>query len=1027
MTMIDEYLKLQDKYQKKYGEKTIVLYECGQFFEIYGVVNNEVKLGNIYEIADITNLSVSKKNNKYGPITKKNPLMAGFPNHSFEKWKNILLKNNYTIIKIEQDSHGKKNPSRNITEIISPGINIETKSFTNNLMSIFLEEINSNGNSMLFAGVSSIDILTGENTVYEIDPKVDDFNYTLDEIFRFIQSYNPNEIIINCENITLDQKYIINYLEITNYNVHFNYYKASTYLIKNKYKTEFLNKLFKNHGMLHVEEYINLEKKYFGLASYIYLLQFTYEHNETIIVNLSKPKIWDKTDHLILSYDSINQLNVIPNKNLKFNTKIDSLWNLIDKTSTSLGKRLLKEYIINPILSISELNKRYLLIDIFLKKKADTLIFITLEKLLEQIFDIERLHRRMAVGMLNPLSFSNLDISYQYIIKIINTINSYNDDTLNALLPNKEIITTFNEFIFDYNSKLNMNIINRFTLSNLRKSIFKENIYDDIDKLQKKIDTCLSFFTKLSIFISNKIDTNKQVVDIKENDRDGHYFSTSKKRAQLFKSNIQNIHEIKIKLDNNIEVIVPVNSIQYKIFSSYTKMYCPQIKNYSEQLHFYQEKMKRLCTTKFNELLITYNSKYSQILKHIVHFIAFIDVIKSNAKTAFKYGYKKPTIINKHNSKSYIEATDLRHPIIEQINTELEYIPNNVNLGININGMLLYGVNAVGKSSYMKSVGLSIIMAQAGMFVPANYFNYYPYKYIFTRISGNDNIFKGQSTFAVEMSELRSILKRANKNSLVLGDELCSGTETVSGLAIVASGVITLDKRNCSFIFATHLHKLSSMNRIILLDKVQNFHMETIYNKETQKLIYNRKIKSGSGNAIYGLEVARAMDLDIEFITLANNIRKEILGINIKLLTNKTSQYNSKIIMDLCKVCGEKATEVHHIKPQLCSDQHNMIGNHHQNVAHNLIQLCHICHQNVENGTLHIDGYIMTTKGKEPKLQTKQKKKRKKKYTDNEIDIIFNYKNIETNNICRTQKLLELNNNIKVSYTTIRKIWNKVY
>ena len=185
--------------------------------------------------------------------------MAGFPNHSFEKWKNILLKNNYTIIKIEQDSHGKKNPSRNITEIISPGINIETKSFTNNLMSIFLEEINSNGNSMLFAGVSSIDILTGENTVYEIDPKVDDFNYTLDEIFRFIQSYNPNEIIINCENITLDQKYIINYLEITNYNVHFNYYKASTYLIKNKYKTEFLNKLFKNHGMLHVEEYIYLK------------------------------------------------------------------------------------------------------------------------------------------------------------------------------------------------------------------------------------------------------------------------------------------------------------------------------------------------------------------------------------------------------------------------------------------------------------------------------------------------------------------------------------------------------------------------------------------------------------------------------------------------------------------------------------------------------------------------------------------------------------------------------------------------
>merc|ERR1711871_536022 len=116
-----------------------------------------------------------------------------------------------------------------------------------------------------------------------------------------------------------------------------------------------------------------------------------------------------------------------------------------------------------------------------------------------------------------------------------------------------------------------------------------------------------------------------------------------------------------------------------------------------------------------------------------------------------------------------------------------------------------------------------------------------PYKYLFTRISGNDNIFKGQSTFAVEMSELRSILKRVNRNSLVLGDELCSGTETISGLAIVAAGVITLEKSDCSFIFATHLHQLSKMKKINNLKRVENYHMETIYDNVKGKLIYNRK------------------------------------------------------------------------------------------------------------------------------------------------------------------------------------------
>ena len=1034
MPLIEDYIDLQLKYEKKYGDKTIVLYECGQFFEIYGVVNEEENFGKIYDISELTNLSVSKRSDKYAPVSRKNPLMAGFPNHSFEKWKDILLKHNYTVIKIEQDSHGTKDPERKITEIISPGINMDCTFFSNNLMSIYIEQINNilNNTPITFAGISVIDITTGDNSVYEIKSDKNDNDYVLEEIFRVVQTYNPNEIIINTENCSLSKEDIIKYLEIENRNIHYNNYKDSKFLLENKYKLEFLDKLFPKQNMINSIEYVDLDKSYWGLSSYIYLLQFAYEHNESIIKKLTKPKIWDSTKYLTLSYDSINQINVVPNKNLQIKSKFDSLWNLLDKTSTCLGKRQLKDNILNPIISITELEKRYNLIESMLKEYNDTKTYLQLEKYLEKIFDIERMHRKMTIGILNPGSFINLDISYSYIKDIIQLINKIDNQNINSTLPNNDTINKFYEFIDDYNKKLNMNAINGCTLSNMKMSIFKNGVYSKIDELQIKIDNCYNFFDKMSEYIADKLSIDKSNIEIKYSEKEGHYYSSTKKRIELFKHSIKSESILKLNDSNNSQI--NTSTIEYKNSTSVSKIFSPEIKSYSEKLSFYQEKMMKLSLVYFQELLYDYDSKYNDTLKKIVEFISYVDFIKSNARSAFEYKYSKPIIHNKFNDKSYIKSNNLRHPIIEKINTKLEYIPNDVDIGSSINGMLLYGVNAVGKSSYMKSIGLSIIMAQAGLYVPADTFEYYPYKRIFTRISGNDNIFKGQSTFAVEMSELRSIIKRADANTLVLGDELCSGTETVSGLSIVAAGVITLQQKQCSFIFATHLHQLSSMNRLKELQNVKNYHMETIYDEENDKLIYNRKLKDGPGNAIYGLEVAKAMDLDKEFINLANSIRQEVLEIDEKIILKKTSIYNNSIVMDKCRICKVKnATETHHIKPQKIADKNNMIDNHHKNIEHNLIPLCHECHQSVENGDLEITGYYQTTLGREVKFkkisddEASIKKKKKKKYNDDQIKVIFSYKTPDFKNISLTKKLLEKNNSISVSTTIIKKIWNNTY
>jgi DNA mismatch repair ATPase MutS len=186
-----------------------------------------------------------------------------------------------------------------------------------------------------------------------------------------------------------------------------------------------------------------------------------------------------------------------------------------------------------------------------------------------------------------------------------------------------------------------------------------------------------------------------------------------------------------------------------------------------------------------------------------------------------------------------VDAKKLRHCLIEQFQTNEIYVTNDIILGDNkTDGMLLYGTNAVGKTSFIRALGIAVILAQAGLYVPCSEFNFKPYKYIFTRIIGNDNIFKGLSTFAVEMSELRTILRLMNENSLVLGDELCSGTETMSAISIFIAGIQQLHRCGSSFIFATHLHEIVYFEEITSLSKLVQKHMAVVYDKENDALVY---------------------------------------------------------------------------------------------------------------------------------------------------------------------------------------------
>jgi DNA mismatch repair protein MutS len=290
--------------------------------------------------------------------------------------------------------------------------------------------------------------------------------------------------------------------------------------------------------------------------------------------------------------------------------------------------------------------------------------------------------------------------------------------------------------------------------------------------------------------------------------------------------------------------------------------------------------------------------------------------------------------------------------LIENIQQSELYVANDIKL--NSSGMLLYGTNAVGKTSFIKSIGISVIMAQSGFYVPAEEFIFKPYHSIMTRIIGNDNLFKGLSTFAVEMSELRTILRMADKNSLILGDELCSGTEIASAISIFVSGIQELKNKNASFIFATHLHEIVNYDEITeISDSVCIKHMSVIYNKEKDELIYDRKIRDGSGTKMYGLEVCKAMHLPDNFLENANKIRLKYHSEtdNVGILDLNPSQYNANVLMGLlCEICGKKrGQEIHHLIPQKEATKEGLILKKglimNKNHASNLINICSECHK----------------------------------------------------------------------------------
>lgn len=1008
---VKDYFDIHEFYSNIYGEgRTIVLMQVGSFHECYSC--NEKGL-DLEKLSQELNCVCSSKNSKK-EISESNPRMIGFPIYVLDNFVDKLIDLNYTVVIIDQVTNTAK-AERKVTRIESPATFVnKTKAYSinkaNYLVSIYFDQI-SKSNELLCCGLSAYDLSTGSGYFYETYSKKDDTNFCLDDTIRFLELCPPQEIIIKFnfdENIFMSKEDIISYLKLNREIIYYvgDYSKYN----KIKYQEKVFNYTFEFDNQLDAIQNLEIDRLNWARISLTALLEYVKCHQPILLTKIQKPIIFENKENLYIGNRGIEQLDILNTSNNK------SMFKIIDNTKTVLGKKYLREQLINPLYNKDKLNLRYNQIENFINNDINDKIGLYLEN----IYDIDKIIRKMEMSMVHPYEIYQLINSLESYKGIINKLknNEYFDLSDNKK-PLLKLINKFNE-LFNLDIIKNINFVN---YNEEEVSIYNDNIHQEIDELYNTIQTYKNFMNLLIDELSNYIDDKKSYmnksstpIDFKYNDRDGYYLILTKRRSKMLKDNLPkeiNIGKIKINTNEfNFEDLPKGNN---------TKIKFNKLREISDDLVISKKEFanmtKELFYNDIKEIIDEFNNKLHEFSINI----AIVDFINSGSITASKYGYCKPVIENYKNS--FIETKELRHVIVENINDNIIYTPHDVSLGKELNGILLFGINSSGKSTLMKSIGLAIVMAQIGYYVSAKSFVFNPYKSLFTRINGNDDLYRGLSSFMVEMTELMSILKRNNNHTLVIGDEICRGTEEKSANIIVAYMLETLEKSNSSFITATHLHKIADMKSVKKLQKVKPYHLKVEYDDTKEIIIYKRKLVEGVGENFYGLQVAKYLMKDKDF----NDRTLELLN---EYENKKTSKYNSDIELDECYFCKKRDNlECHHInwqkdfKNKLHIDKPHI----HKNKVYNLLVVCDKCHDKIDRDEIVVDGYVMTSNGIELEYKVNElETKPKKKYDDKMIKKIYKLKKkCEDAKMARTT--IKEKYDMKVSTKTIKQIWNNEY
>ena len=796
--MADTPLMKQYKEIKSNFEDSILFFRLGDFYEMFfeDAVKASRELG-------LTLTSRNKEKNVDIPL-------AGVPFHSADSYITKLVSKGYKVAICEQTEDPKMAKGivkREVVKIITPGTVVDVEALdaksNNYLMSILKIE-----NKL---GVAYIDITTGEFKVTEVE-KDDDFV----KLFNEVNKIEPKEVLV-----TEDF-----YGEIKE--------KLDDFLQKNDSVVTFVNKvrdsakyLMEYFEIVSLESYgIKDKKGIIGAAAMAldYVATMQVEHELTVekieFVNISN----------YAEINAITSRNLELLKNQREKTVYGSLLWVLDECKTSMGTRLLKRFINNPLLNIDKIKKRQEDVQYFID---NILIREDLREKLEDIYDLERLLGKIIFGSENGKDLTALKKTIKSAVEIM------------KILENTDFFKSIDVNILFECYKIIDDSINEDAPFSVREGgIIKSGYSQELDEIRNIMNSGKDFL--LDIEQREREATGIRNMKIKFNKVFGYFI-------EITKSNLN---------------MVPEHYIRKQTLSNSERYITPELKKYEDTIINSKAKIEDLEYHLFKEVSRKVK-EHRKILSKLAERLAYIDVMVSFAVNAIENDYVKPEMSEEYS----FEIVDGRHPVVEKLIGRTDYVSNDTIFTEKESFVVLTGPNMSGKSTYMKQIALISIMAQIGSFVPAGKARLSIIDKYLTRIGASDDILTGQSTFMVEMSEVSNILNNATEKSLIILDEVGRGTSTTDGVSIAtAISMYIHDKIGAKTVFATHYHELTDLEN--KFSHIVNYRIEV--DEKQGKVMFLRNIVKGGADKSYGIEVAKLAGLPKEILVESRKILKRL-------------------------------------------------------------------------------------------------------------------------------------------------------
>ena len=936
--MYEEYGNIYKKYHEIYGSTMAVCLMVGSFYELYDIRDTDTgkTLYNIKEVTDHLGIQLTTKRDDVG--AGKEALFAGFPDYTLHKHAARLTSMGWTVVVVDQvrDKSGKIQ-SREVARILSPATHVEAfgAAETPILTVLFLESEAAFGKSEAAFGKSeaafgkseaafglaTLDTSTGITTTYQGSLR--------DDIIQHFGLFVPKELLVYSSERQDETQIRRQYGIPPQTPVHVRTITTLGAFSSPECNADYLRKVYSIQSMLPPREYLSLTSRHAELAL-LFLLQFAEEHLPTAVKRLQRNDPWIPDQNVICGGRALTQLQM---------SGPDSVVDLFSACITPMGKRDIRQRLLRPRRDAATIRHRLAEVAEAMATPIETRKMF--ERCLRYMGDLPRLHRRCVLATVDAANWVTLHQSYSSLQDM--TYEGYK-----ALLPPRN----FRALLDRYRGVLSQHVsLDKALKASDDMTPWNAETYPEIGEIETQIGGVLKDLEALRASLCKAAGLSPEAVRLEGREKEpfGLRASTTTLKALRSTGLPQGASVQVLKSGGWIEMpaLTTLNGTLVRL----------------REMLLQRSRIVQLQACQALTDAGLRDGTWSVLEEWASH----VDCTYAIAKTSVERGFVCPEIEDHvPGGEAYVEIDKLRHPLVEATGTRLPYVQHDVRLDAETGGWLVYGMNASGKSTLMKAVGIAVLLAQAGCYVPALKMRLRPFRAIYTRILNHDNLSAGLSSFAVEMMELRDILRSADADTLVLGDELCAGTETISAMSLVAAGIQWLSDKRSKYIFATHLHDLPTLLYVPSL-KLKIWHIQVEYDPATHKLIYHRALMPGSGSSLYGLEVARAMDLPLAFLERAQENRRTLQG-SVTQQNAVPSLWNKGVYKRSCELCGSTMTsalETHHIQPRADAQEGRLRDGTPVHAPSNLVVLCETCHDKHHAGEVEVASLVQTSTGPE--------------------------------------------------------------